>query len=71
MKPLEMDPLNVKNVQINPLITEIWTKKMNICECLSLWHLSDYREAELLKNIFSTIFGQLITFTFIYDNIHK
>ena len=39
----------IKKVQINPQITEIWLKKLNMTSWMREWHLSDYREAELIK----------------------
>ncbi len=43
----------VKKAQINPKATEIWSKKLNVAwvnEVVSLWHLSNHREAELLPS---------------------
>ena len=39
----------IKNIHVYPQTMEISSKTLNICEWQSLWHISNYREAELLK----------------------
>ena len=48
-----LDSKTVNNVQIDPQTTEIWSIKLNtslwVSEGVSLWYLSNYREAGILK----------------------
>ncbi len=50
----------VKNFQIDRQITEIWPTNIKMSEGVSLWHISTYREADLIMIVFEELVVMIV-----------